>query len=148
MNDREQLIRAVAAAATDLANSWARESGVEEARDELGLVRVIDGLWNNWSEKYFSIQRERDEMAAHVERLKKGISKFKQGIESWPPLTQNICHAVHIGDAIEAIRIPYEETPAASLAAHDAKVRASLMKPLIQMAIDRGWHDFPEDWQS
>ena len=136
MNDREQSIRAVAASATDLANSWARESGVEEARDELGLVRVIDGLWNNWSEKYFSIQRERDELAAHVERLTKALREATGYVQlAFDP---DACRDFKDFNKILAA------TPAVSLKAHDA----ALMKPLIQMAIDRGWHDFPEDWQS
>lgn len=38
-----------AAAATDLANSWARQLGVQEAYDERGLHKLIGRLWDEVS---------------------------------------------------------------------------------------------------
>ena len=37
------------ASATDLLNTWARESGVTEARNESEIKQVIDRLWSDTS---------------------------------------------------------------------------------------------------
>jgi len=47
LSEREQELLSIMAAATDLANSWARELGIEEAKDERGLHRLIGQLFEN-----------------------------------------------------------------------------------------------------
>jgi hypothetical protein len=48
--ERDEALAALASA-TDLANTWARESGVDEAKNERSLPHVIDRLWSHWSSK-------------------------------------------------------------------------------------------------
>ena len=57
------------ASATDLANSWARETGVFEAHDEKDIRGVIDRLWAKTSASFYEEVRRRD--AALAERTRK-----------------------------------------------------------------------------
>ena len=66
-------VDAVLASATDLANSWARELGVSEARNELDLGQLIDRLWAKTSTDYFNLADGITETVARARRRRRGI---------------------------------------------------------------------------
>ncbi len=58
------------ASATDLANSWARETSVAEARDGSGLRDLIDRLWGSLSQRYFEMRDRAKRAEAETARLR------------------------------------------------------------------------------
>jgi|SRR3990172_2790663 len=53
-----EYITELLASATDLLNSWARETGVQEARSESDIKGVIDRLWSHLSTRLHRLQAE------------------------------------------------------------------------------------------
>ncbi len=66
--DERDEARSMLASCTDLANSWAREHSVPEARDERTLQQLIAGLWNEMMRK---LGASRERLAAAQERIQR-----------------------------------------------------------------------------
>jgi len=63
------------ASCTDLANSWARESGVAEAERESDLKALIDRLWSHWTLRLEAQSRD----AARLVKIMRGIVEEARG---------------------------------------------------------------------
>lgn len=99
------------ASATDLANSWARESHVREARDESDLRGVIDRLWSRMSVE-LSKGREAVAMIAQVHRY--AIELFAVLAPQCKPLDDALGVMTQIDNALCGITKRYckeDETP-------------------------------------
>lgn len=80
--ERAEKAESELASATDLANSWARETGVGEARDGSGLRDLVDRLWGTFSGRYFKMQEraERAERELAKARVESDIANSTIGV--------------------------------------------------------------------
>jgi hypothetical protein len=94
-NEAKERAEAELASATDLANSWARESSVAESRDIYGLRDLIDRLWGNLSGKYFKAVGELAEARRELREAREDTRRLKALCEllltdKWQRIADNI----------------------------------------------------------
>ena len=111
------------ASAADLANSWARESRVEQAANEMGLNGVIDRLWTHWTLEADTLRKQNEELAALVERI----------FAAWK-IYQDDANSNGVLPVIDAIRKAYRLTPSAALTDLKAGVRRETLKEVAKLA--------------
>lgn len=67
----------ILASTGDLLNSWARESGVQEAKNDLGVHALADRLWSSSSLEWDSLRRERDAARQRISDLEDAAARLE-----------------------------------------------------------------------